>query len=607
MNKYSTKFFIFFFSLIAFLGYLQFNSGAQRNLIDYDDLDVVAKMLKFDLHSYFTDWLPDRRNYAFPLRDLSIFFDQWISTKEYPSFWISNFFYFTLSLIFIALTIQVHFPNSMKLAMALIATCVLHPLNTEVIEWITCRKYLVGFVPIAIGTFLVSRWKLTPLNKNRLIILAILWLCSLLSYPTAVFWIFWAIFYIKRGNLFKEYSYKLLTLAIISMLYLYLVGHNTGEINSSLVNILPAYKKSFHFGVNALGRGYFNLFSPFWTFPYYKEGHLFTFLGYALIILTVTLWRFVAVKPLKVKNQEQHLKISQLLNESMIWLLGGGVFLIPTTNTILGFFDFMLADRHFFYSIPYFVISGGYFFEALRLKLQGPTKKLPVPLGLPLRAIFGVFLLSYWGGSIYTIHKKAPLWHDDFKLMENCALNEKSYRCYSQAIRRRFFKSDCNRVKDLILEAAEAYAENPPFALEFNSEVPFYHASCIALNESLDPKFKVKAIEALEDTYRSSPEIIFPLVLANLELGNKAQAFELANSYYLSDLSSGPISSTRSLQSIYAGHISALCAFDSTSLCKSRLKNFLTYHSEAKVNSGFGQWGFNATNLMAKRGGISSP
>ncbi|MEI8026235.1 MAG: hypothetical protein WCI18_07785 [Pseudomonadota bacterium] len=586
------------------LAVLHFKNGLERTFIDYDDLDVVRRMLKLDFVTYFQDWLPDRRHYAFPIRDLSLFVDHWLSGDGISLFWISNFLYFAISALFFSLTLQRLMPRSKLLYIVLLSIFMFHPFQTEVLEWITCRKYLTGGVPIAIGTYLVVRWRETVLTYQKKAILIGLWLISLLSYPTAVFWVFWAFYYINRRSNFKNHLRLFASLAAASFLYLWIVGRNTGEINSSLVNIIPAFGKSFHYAYNALGRGFFNLALPFWTFPYYREDSAFTFLGLILLLVScIAFYRYVYLKSKKdfKKSKKEQTKpvsdeIQGTLKECFLWTCGGLLFFIPTANTILGFFDFMLADRHFYFSLPFFIIALGYLLQAIH-QLVKPTSMLP-------QTIIFVILVSWLLASAFSIFTKAPLWHDDFLLMKDCALNEKSPRCYSQTIRRRFFKSDCNGVKDIISLAANAYKNRPPYSFEYSSEVPFFHGSCIALNLSIPKEKKAVFIDSLQEFYGPSPEIIFGLVLAKLEMGQLDQAFNDANQYYLSGLPNGPISATRTLQSIYLGQISALCSLKPSPLCKERMERFQSVHLEAELNNGAGSWGKEATLAMAKRGSL---
>lgn len=582
-----------FLILTAILGYLHFKNGLDRTLINYDDLDVIRPLFKLNFEGYLLDWLPERRHYAFPIRDLTLFIDHWLGGDKNSIFWISNFFYFIISALFFSLSLQLLMPGSPVLYAVLLSIFMLHPFQTEVIEWITCRKYLAGGVPIALGTYLVVMWRESGLSTKKTTVLIGLWILSLLSYPTTVFWIFWAIYYLNRKLEFKTYVRLYLGLALVSMLYLSIISRNTSEINSSLLNIIPAFGKSFHYGYNALGRGFFNLMIPFWTFPYYKENHAFTFVGLALLFIGgYALFKYVYSQKKKSKNR---LAI-ELLKEGIIWFCGGLIFFIPTINTILGFVDFMLADRHFFFSMPFFVIALGYLLRALH-EIFSPYSKY-MKAGL-------LALVACWlGASVISIFSKAPLWHDSFLLMKNCALNEKSPRCYSQTIRNRFFKSDCNALKDIIIKAAEAYKDQPPYSFEYKSEVPFFHGSCIALNLSIPKEKKVELIESLQEFYGPSPEIIFGLVLSNLEMGHLDQAFNQANQYYLSDLSKGPISATKSIQSIYLGQISALCSLRPSPLCKARLERFQTIHVEAELNNGAGSWGKEATLIMARRGSL---
>ena len=596
MKPHLNRKLILFVLMTVILGMIHFKNGVERTFIDYDDLDVVRRMLKLDFTAYIQEWLPDRRHYAFPVRDLSLFADHWLGGNNQSLFWISNFLYFTVSALFFSLTLQRLMPESQLLYMGLLSIFMFHPFQTEVLEWITCRKYLTGGVPIAIGTYLVVRWRGSILTSQKSAVLIALWLMSLLSYPTAVFWIFWAVYFLSGRAEIKSHLKLIVFLALLSLSYLWIVGRNTGEVNSSLMNIIPAFGKSFHYAYNALGRGFFNLILPFWTFPYYQEDSTFTFLGlFLLLCACIAFYRYVYLKVKKVKKPAQS-EMKSLLKECFLWTCGGLIFFIPTANTILGFFDFMLADRHFFFSLPFFIIALGYLLKAIHLALK-PTSSRPK---IWLLAILAVWL----GGSLFSIFTKSPLWHDDFLLMKDCALNENSPRCYSQTIRRRFFKSDCNGVKDIITLAANAYKNRPPYSFEYNSEVPFFHASCIALNLSVPKEKKVLLIEGLQEFYGPTPEIVFALVLSNLELGQIDQAFNQANQYYLGGLPSGPISATRTLQSIYLGQISALCSLMPSPLCKDRMQRFQTLHNEAELNNGAGSWGKEATLIMARRGSI---
>lgn len=89
--------FLAFLVLTVVLGYLHFSNGVDRSFIDYDDLEVVRRMLKHNFETYVNEWLPDRRNYSFPLRDLSLYLDQWLGQDSQSVFFISNFLNFLVS------------------------------------------------------------------------------------------------------------------------------------------------------------------------------------------------------------------------------------------------------------------------------------------------------------------------------------------------------------------------------------------------------------------------------------------------------------------------------------------------------------------------------
>jgi hypothetical protein len=574
---------------------LQWSDGTflKRELIDYDDFEVIRPMLKLDWNGYWQEWFPDRTNYAFPLRDATHFFDQMLG--KYFGFgmaWVTQFLFFAVSLWFLLGVFSgVLGPRMLWVALPF-AILALHPLQTEALQWQTCRKYVVPGVFLAAAALLFTRWRQQPFSQARMTVFLLLWLTALLGYPTAALWMLWLVFAMWLwGHPWRRLWPWAVGSLVLSGVYLAYVGAGTGEVNAGLTSILSNTGKAWFFGSNALGRGFWNLLFPYWLAPYYNELSWRNTAGLALLVALVLLL-VVRLSSLRSQNQGNH--VGHNLRELVTWLSLGLVLIVPTANTILTFHDFMLADRHLYLSLPYFVLAGALVVRAACIKAS-----------VKATVVVGSAFVAWLVMSAKTTRDMVPRWRNSYTLMESCAMEEGSPRCHSQAIRRLFFKDKCNLTSHIIDSASQLYKSyKPRWSLEFRTEVPFFHASCLALSAKLKSDDKLQTIDGLHEFYGESPDVIFGLVLAQLERGNLAAALALASQYHMGKLDKGPILVTYSLLGVYRGQLEALCKLDPYGVCPAALKRFVELHPATADHQGSVGWGRAATEMMARRGGL---
>jgi hypothetical protein len=584
------------FVLIALSAAIQWSDGkfSGRDFIDYDDLSVVTPMLKLNWTEYWSRWFVDRTNYAFPLRDATLFFDQWLS--QYFSrgvFWVSQFVLHAVSMFFVALLFAKTLGPKLLWFVIPLALVVLHPLQVESIQWITCRKYVVPAIPITIGSLLVFRWMDSGFNALRGLILMVLWLIALLCYPTAALWIFWAYGVLWLGQRQTRYMLPWVVAAVlIIVFYLAAVGRGTGEVNAGLGSVLMNYEKTWFFGSNALGRGFWNLLLPFWLAPYYNE---LSYLNKVGFIGFIAFSGFLLYLALRLASRSDDLRLS------LVSLALGLIFLVPVANTILSFHDFMLADRHFYLSLPYFVLSAALL---VRFCWQAYSKNLDLQVRRIINSAAYTFFAAWGVAAVLSAVHYVPQWRNSFVLMSRCAADEESPRCQSQVARRVFFKDQCSVAQDAFIRSQSIFRMKPPFALEFRTEMPFYNTTCTALASKLSSDEKLRRIDATARIYDDSAEVIFSLVLVYLEKGDLKSALDLAQTYYLGPLDKGAIFVTNTLLAVYRGHIEALCEMDRYGPCQKALERYRALHPGTDAAGGAIEWGRSATRMMAKRGGL---
>jgi hypothetical protein len=566
---------------------------AGRKLIDYDDLSVIKPLLSMDLKTYFSERLPNRSNYAFPLTDLSIFADRALSAfTPGQSFWLTQFVLFALTLIPWMLTIGLFSP-SLRFTATVSALSLSHPANVEVLQWVTCRKYTMQGIFLAWGAFLALKiFRAERLPKtSEWTLMFLLWISAQLCYPNAILWLPWVVVLFGSVGLLpkKNFIIALAGVSAFAVLSFYLTARGSGSWTDGTLAMFthyPNFEKGVFFGIRAVGRGTFNLLLPFWPAPYYDEQSALTWIGWLLLgALATVFFRVLRKRPIQNDTAKNgHQNDHRQLRRDMAALLSLCLaILIPVANTILPFPDFMLADRHFYLVIPYVTLL-----IALCLRVIPSIQKI-------LPWVAGVFCLLTARASF----NYAPLWADNFDLMTHCARNEKSARCISQAIRHRFFAGRCSDVSDMFQLAIEHFPHRSPYTAEFSYEVPTFHSACLGLAKSLTSEKKLAGIQYLSKAYSGIDEIAIGRVLTHLQDRRYEDAWKVARQYYLNDIDHGPMTAVYSVISIYAGQLKALCKINPTQDCLQVRDAYLNFHKERILRPAAFNWGYRITMLAA--------
>lgn len=588
------RFYFAFLSLFVF--FLHFSDGhlSDRKFINYDDLDLVEPMVKLSVSDYFTKWLPDRNNHAYPLRDMTLLLDHAVTgVVGFPVYWISQTLLFILLVYFCWQLLRFIWPKDPWLTMALITLIAVHPVVVEVVQWMTIRKHLMAILFLVPGTTYVLKTideKLTAKQWGGIISA---YLASLLCFPTGLLWMPWVLF-IRRRKFKNSGNLALAVIANLIFISLFWIVTTSGENDYAhgLTRLFSGWKamtKGGVFFVLSAGRGSFNFVLPFWVATFYKESHPFTWVGLALLIAIVG-GAFVWRKTLAAR-QPRAFRLAQQL---------GGLALItlaPSAIVFLGFAGFVWADRYDFTVLP---------FALPALALLGDIVLRPLCRNNPRVVPALLTAMGVWiGGAIYTTIDYVPAWRDALSVMKYCVRNEESPKCVIQTLQRALHVEGCGPMARYLDIGRKVFESDPPkYNPEFMSEMPFYDALCIALNAGLTPPQKIEQLPFLFDTYKGAGEIMFSIILSNIEGNRIDEAFKNAKRYFLSD-ASRPIVTTYNTVNIYRGHIDALCEIIEKSLgptdCRERQKRFEQVNARVPKDKGYRNWGYGITEVMWQR------
>jgi len=266
-----------FWLLACIVSLVHFHSGEilSRKLLSLDDETFILPLKGMDFTTYLTKWLPGRDHYAFPLRDMTFWLDFELSQLlGFQTFWITNVLFFLATLWALKKMLQLVFPQNEGLRWTLLTIIALHPINVEVLQWLSIRKHLLSALFMAFGTLSVLRVSTT--NKTPRFRDWMKWagyyLAGLLCFPTGLLWIFWPLFHFRKHLMAKRQRALLLLGVAIGLagavyklaVYKLVVGLNPdyGKAAGKLFagsSLLDALELAFR----ALGRGFFNLLFPF--------------------------------------------------------------------------------------------------------------------------------------------------------------------------------------------------------------------------------------------------------------------------------------------------------------------------------------------------------
>lgn len=570
--------------ILPMLTLLHYSDGVvrERQMINYDDLDLIKPMLKGSLGEYFTLWLPDRNNHAYPLRDMTYFLDQWVSEKiGIPFYWMTHILMLVIVTGLFAFMASYLVRGPPGLLVVLTAIMAIHPLNIEVVQWLMIRKHLMTMMIIWLGSALVlyRLWQNRPLSKKDWGICWVTYLAGLLCFPTGLLWMPWVIWTqikFQKFSIRERFPIIFVTIFVIGNYYA-LTTTGEADYSNSLMGLLMGKTliKGLLNAVMSAGRGFWNLIAPFQLATFYSEQS--PLIGWGLVTLII----FVYWVNKTVRAPEDRGIIYSLV-------VLGLVILAPSALVFIGFPEYVWADRYDFTILPNFLLIAG--IAARQLPWQKNKFILASTIGLAL-----------WGllATKVTV-ERVPLWRDAVPLMRECADHEKSAKCIIQTIQRTLHKGGCGPMKPVIEAGRNLYKDRPKYNFEFQNEMPFYDALCVALSTQMSPAEKVEKIPYFWDIYEGSAEVMFSLVLAHLENGDLKSAWSSASSYYLKgDPLALPV--TRNTLNIYRGHTKALCEIFKTQICYDRMNVLLQANQNVLDDPGYRNWGYNVTKTMFER------
>lgn len=582
--KLDRKVIILILSFIPILTLLHFSDGnfKDRQFINYDDLDLIQPMLEKTLGGYFSDWLPDRNNHAYPVRDLTYFADDFIGQKlGVPVYWFTQIFLLIAILYACAQLFTAIFPQQPLLVMTLVGLFAFHPVQVEMIQWLMNRKHLMAmlFLWWASAIVLVNSRAHFALRKDQWLKIWAAYVLSLLSFPTGLLWMPWVL-WMQRDTLNRRPKLRLLlwaTTGFCIAAYLRLTTTGESDYGSSLENFLNGSQIGRPFGHawHSLGRGFWNSIAPFWLTVFYSETSLFTMLGIASLIAVTILWRRQVQDPVKRSTARD-------------LILLGLATIAPSALVFLGFPEFVWADRYGFIVLPPLLAI-----LAMGLKPLNSNDNKKFAILVSVLLVWVIF-------AIKVTVERVPLWRDAIPLMKECALTEKSPRCVVQTAQRAIHREGCAYMKSVIDLGHDLYANRSPYSQEFKSEMPFYEALCIALSNRIPPDEKLKQLPYLFDHYEGAGEIMFSIILAHLQASQLEAAYGAAKAYFLAG-DPRPMITTRATINIYRGASKALCELVRDKDCDRRYQLFLVSNRMTPPDPGYTNWGYNVVMTMDKK------
>jgi hypothetical protein len=506
-----------------------------RSLIRFDDHAFIEPIQNLSLSAYFSEWLPKKDSFAFPLRDLTFMADFSLSRLlDFQTFWI------TQAALFIAVALTWHQLLQRILgahALWVFVPWLFHPLSVEIVQWISNRKHLLVALWTGLGTLLAFKLREQgktpqPREIGQFLLLALAsWLC----WPTGILWIFWviALFWTFRP---KFPHWKLLVVPALALTLLATTltrsANNDFSKTTDFVQKADTLVQSLRFGVEGIGRGFFSLVFPFFLAPYYRLGAWQNFAGLVLLAVFIVL---AARRFPKLPQEQKH--------RAWIFLSLSLSLLLPTGAIFLSYTEFVWADRYLFLPLPALLVASFLIF--------GKTKETPAR-GFKATSLFisALFFITAWF--------KVPAWTRASDLFDACAAREGSPKCVQLAVEARFDEDECSRAPEHFIKARALAAQGPWLEdSSFRTELPLYESLCIAAV----PVSIAQKTQMLEEMKKAYPQTYYAgigEILTRLSAGQVDEALNQALKTYLAPTDPIPESSVK-LLSVIMGQAEALC------------------------------------------------
>lgn len=567
-----------------------------RNLIQYDDEQLVKPIVEMSVSRYVQEWLPNRDNHAYPLRDATYFADAQASRLlGFNTYWLTQILMFLAIIYFSYRLFSWVWPQQARWIAGLTTMVALHPTCIEVVQWITCRKHLMVVLILLPATTYVFKTLDTRYTMKQWLGIGTVYVAALLCFPSGILWLPWVLA-IKRRQFTAVWQKSALAAAVIMTLIVcwYLITGGNNEYAIALTHLLSLHslKNALLYFELSLGRGFFNLLAPFWLAVYYRESHPANFVGMVLlVVLIVAVWRARhALARIDPKKWQLF-----TLNAGLVVAL-----LLPSAVVFGSFGDFVWADRYDFIILPFALLALALLVQLMIAWVQQNKAHAKIS-SLAYVSLFSLLLTWTAGALLVTLHR-VPLWRDTTALMTDCARSEKSPKCILRAVQFAVHgKQGCGAVQAELEEARDIFLEaQPSTSYEFFYSMPFYDAACLAIIRDMPVARKLQLLKALSEVYNNAGELSFSGVLILLQAGDVEAAYAIAKDNYLTNSAQVKIRGD-DLTDIFRGQAQALCDILNTSHvpndCEERLKVFERYAPPlSRLN--LQDWGNEITHVL---------
>lgn len=509
-----------------------------RALIDYDDQTYIAPIRALSFADYFGTWMRNPENFAFPLRDLTFFFDFAIEKKTgLTPFWVTNAVLFLGTFVVFYRMFREALGHARGFALALILWILFHPALVEMVQWASNRKHLlVGlFLSVAsVRVLRLARAQEYPSEKEWMVFF-ITYIAAWLCWPSASLWIFAVLFIFRRKMAFDSRAGLRITAALVmgvgAIAWTFLShqtfsGSAANTVGSAGIQRIPI------FGLASIGRGIFSFFWPYTPNfagqePYYRLEHPAGFIGLG-ILFTISIFSIWRYRSLDVTSR-------QPARDALV--LAAALF-VPQAMTFLTYVEFVWADRYLYLAAPYLTLGLTLLiFPPTTLVPRNKTKKVDLVAAAPLRSDWRWLILSSIGiwtlASALVAAQLTPRWSSSLKLFTDCYHTERSPRCLILAANQTFDRTGCMELSLPFSIARDLSSHGKlPFEFMFRTQFPLYESICIARSDLL-PLAKRQAFAELYTAYESPQYAVFGEVLATLREGDLPGAMNQAYASYL--------------------------------------------------------------------------
>jgi|GEM_PF-4975516 len=495
-----------------------------RPLIDLDDRAFVGTLQGVSVYQYFQSWMWRPNALAFPVRDLTFFFDSELSRTVGLQTYL-----LTTSALFIAYALLVYRwlrrTIPVPAALFILTIVVMHPANLEIVQWIISRKHLL------VGLFLIyavlrveaiAESPEPPTIKNW-VELFVLNAFAIFSHPTGVLFPLWAAVSLwkkaRQKNLAPLFAF-LAASAVLSGVWLQHVTENNGDYRGLVNQTGYAVEGSEKLAYLALGlgRATWQLLWPATQAVYFNIESYKNRVGFTLFVALLAVVFWLA----RQAYRKAGLRIEGPLRRGLSNLALAALLFAPEAAFVMRRSDFVIADRFLFLSLPYFLAGVYELLAAARTAVASASLRNPA-----IAAAILAFL--YW----ILAAAAAPRWQSEKLLYQACVDREGSDRCYFHHVSK-LLEAGCWEVAKQYpqLEAELKASVSRPHSL-YRGEGGLVLSLCTATTTGQPPEIREKELAALAAKGATDESLAFARNLLAVEEGKPVDALYRTTTLFL--------------------------------------------------------------------------